>query len=174
MLLHSHFHICTSVCVSSLATSFSKKGKINTPSITGCNNGLPCKNFTDICIDNATSDIWLLCWIHSQMNTVIAGTHCAVQRLVFATKLCNLLTVPIKTVTYVKSSDLNIRLFGALCTQLRADHNILLFHMKYLSSRNDICLSHSAITISELVRWKQYQPCHLVFIYITNFLLLLF
>jgi hypothetical protein len=90
-------------------------------------NGLSWENLADICTDSAP--VILGCYFEF-MTKAITGTYCAIQRQALATKLCNLLTLTIKTVNSVKISALNIRLFAALCAELGADHNTLLFHME--------------------------------------------
>ena len=61
------------------------------------------------------------------------GTHCMIHRQVLATKtlpvsLRDVLELIIGAVNFVKSSALNTRLFGKLCTEMGATHDTLLFY----------------------------------------------
>ncbi|KAH1186357.1 hypothetical protein KIL84_019106, partial [Mauremys mutica] len=68
-----------------------------------------------------------------EKNPAMIMTHCIIHRQALAAKtlpddLQDSLNLAIKVVNFVKNSTLNMRLFAALCTDLGADDNILLFH----------------------------------------------
>ncbi|CAH1954208.1 unnamed protein product [Acanthoscelides obtectus] len=78
-----------------------------------------------------------------EKNPAMVSTHCLIHRQALASK-----TLPqklrqtwdsaIRTVTYIKRSALNSRLFTLLCEELDSDHKVLLFHteVRWLSKGN--------------------------------------
>src|SRR5215469_10662173 len=110
------------------------------------NNELKWENLSGFCTDGAPSMLGSrsgLASLVKQKNSSILTTQCVIHRQALANKtlpeeLANTLKVAIKLVNTVKNSSLNTRVFKKLCSDLEADHAMLLFHtdVRWLSKGN--------------------------------------
>ena len=82
-----------------------------------------------------------LCWAHNQafkkkvkeLAPHAKGTHCVIHRFALASKtlpssLQDVLDSVIKIVNYIKSGNLNTRLFKQLCKDMKSKHEALLYY----------------------------------------------
>src|SRR5215469_5564523 len=109
-------------------------------------NELKWENLSGFCTDDAPSMLGSrsgLASLVKQKNSSILTTHCVIHRQALANKTlpeepANTLKVAIKLVNTVKKSSLNTRVFKKLCSDLEADHVMLLFHtdVRWLSKGN--------------------------------------
>ncbi|CAM5080638.1 unnamed protein product [Eretmochelys imbricata] len=109
-------------------------------------NGLSWEKLVGVCIDGAPAMLVShsgFVTLVKEKNPAITTTHCVIHRQALAAKtlpddLRDSLNLAIKVVNFVNNSALNTRLFAALCMDLGADHNILLFHVevRWLSKGN--------------------------------------
>ncbi|XP_067137835.1 zinc finger BED domain-containing protein 5-like [Centruroides vittatus] len=100
-------------------------------------------NCISICTDGAaaiTGKIREFITRASEKNPNIKNVHCFLHREALMAKslpdeLLSVLQEVVKIVNYIKSRPLNSRLFNAVCQEMEADHQSLLFHteLRWLS-----------------------------------------